>query len=142
MAEPFSPAERRYAGFWIRAGALLIDSVVVLVGFGAVALVVGAIAGRDVGIGVWYLLGIVGQWLYFALMESSERQATLGKSALGLAVTDADGRRVGFGRATGRYFAKILSGLPIGIGYLLAAFTARKQALHDMVAQTLVMRRG
>ena len=73
-------------------------------------------------------------------MESSAKQATVGKMALGIIVTDLDGRRIGFGRATGRYFAKILSALTLGIGFLMAGFTERKQALHDMVASCLVVK--
>jgi uncharacterized RDD family membrane protein YckC len=81
-------------------------------------------------------------WLYFAAMESSERQATIGKSVLSLRVTDYEGRRISFGRATGRFFAKIVSGMvPLLIGYIMAAFTEKKQALHDMIAGTLVLRK-
>ena len=79
------------------------------------------------------------QWLYFALMESSKNQATLGKMALGLRVTDLNGNRISFGKATGRYFGKILSSMTLLIGYIMAAFTAKKQALHDFVAGTLVL---
>lgn len=79
-------------------------------------------------------------WLYGALCESSEWQATPGKKALGLKVTDESGQRIDFTRATLRFFCQILSGLLMGIGYLMAAFTARKQALHDMLARTLVVR--
>jgi uncharacterized RDD family membrane protein YckC len=82
------------------------------------------------------------QWLYFALMESSAHQATLGKMALGIIVTDMQGQRLTFGRATGRFFAKILSGCMIYIGFIMAAFTERKQALHDMIASTLVVRKS
>jgi uncharacterized RDD family membrane protein YckC len=85
---------------------------------------------------------IVASWLYFALMESSARQATVGKIALGLYVTDLQGRRLSFGRATGRFFAKIITGLvPLFIGYIMAGFTARKQALHDMIAGCLVLKK-
>jgi uncharacterized RDD family membrane protein YckC len=79
--------------------------------------------------------------LYYSVMESSPWQATLGKRALGLQVTDLQGRRISFGRATGRYFAKIVSGLTLSIGYLMAGFTRRKQALHDIIAECLVVRR-
>ena len=82
---------------------------------------------------------IILQWLYYALMESSRKQATLGKMALGLKVTDMYGNRITFGRATGRYFGKILSGLILNIGYIMAAFTEKKQALHDMLANCLVI---
>lgn len=81
-------------------------------------------------------------WLYFALMESSGRQATLGKMALGIVVTDLNGDKIGFGRATGRYFAKILSGLILFIGFIMVAFTQKKQGLHDMIAGTLVVKRA
>ena len=81
---------------------------------------------------------VVVNWLYFALMESSSKGATLGKMAIGIRVTDLQGRRISFGRATGRYFAKLFSSMIFGIGYLMAAFTQQKQALHDMVAGCLV----
>jgi uncharacterized RDD family membrane protein YckC len=74
-------------------------------------------------------------------MESSARQATLGKMALSLRVTDTNGARLTFGHATGRHFAKIVTGfIPLGIGWMMAGFTAKKQALHDMIAGTLVYR--
>jgi uncharacterized RDD family membrane protein YckC len=92
------------------------------------------------GWGMAMVLGWLLSWFYFAFMESSSRQATLGKMAIGVRVTDLDGRPVSFARATGRYFAKILSNLTLGIGHLMVAFTERKQGLHDMVAGTLVVR--
>ena len=76
---------------------------------------------------------------YFALLESSRPQATLGKLLFGIKVTDLSGRRISFSRATGRFFGKILSGQLLLIGYFLAAFTQRKQALHDLLAGTLVV---
>jgi uncharacterized RDD family membrane protein YckC len=76
-------------------------------------------------------------------MESSSWQATLGKKALDLAVTDLEGQRITFGRATGRHFAKIISGLiPLGIGYIIAGFTEKKQAVHDLIASCLVVRKA
>jgi uncharacterized RDD family membrane protein YckC len=81
----------------------------------------------------------IGGWLYFGLMESSAKQGTLGKMAVGIKVTDLQGNRISFGRATGRYFSKILSGLILYIGYMMAGFTEKKQALHDMIAGTLVV---
>lgn len=84
-------------------------------------------------------VSIVLQWLYYALMESSSKQATLGKMALGLKVTDMSGNRISFARATGRYFGKFISGIILNIGYIMAAFTERKQALHDMMANCLVI---
>ena len=72
-------------------------------------------------------------------MEASSKKATLGKMALGLIVTDVNGVRLSFGRASGRYFGKILSGLILNIGFIMAAFTEKKQALHDILAGTLVL---
>jgi len=74
-------------------------------------------------------------------LESSARQATLGKMAVGIVVTDERGARISFGRATGRFFAKFLSMLILYVGYLMAAFTEKKQGLHDVLAGTLVVRR-
>jgi len=79
------------------------------------------------------------QWLYHALMESSSKQGTVGKIVLNLKVVDLVGNRISFGRATGRFFGKILSGLIFNIGYIMAAFTEKKQALHDMLAGCLVI---
>jgi len=85
---------------------------------------------------------LLGGWLYYAYFESSSWQATPGKKILNLFVTDLNGRPVSFGRASGRFFAKLITGLiPLGIGYALAGFTEKKQALHDMIASCLVMRR-
>ena len=87
-------------------------------------------------------LTIVAAWLYFALMESSAHQGTLGKIVLGLFVTDLQGRRVSFARATGRFFSKIITGLiPFFIGYIMAGFTEKRQALHDMIAGCLVLKK-
>lgn len=90
---------------------------------------------------IMVILSIIIQWLYFALMEASSHQATLGKMAIGLYVTDLEGNRISFGKATGRYFGKIISGLILNIGYILAGVTEKKQALHDMMAGCLVLRK-
>lgn len=136
-----------YAGFWVRFVASFIDQIVVgiagaLVGVIAGILMVGA--GTDPeSVGAQVLLQLVGVLInlaYFAGMESSDAQATLGKMAMGLKVTDVYGRRISFGRAVGRTLGKILSGLLLGIGYLMVAFDDRKQGLHDKLASTLVMR--
>ena len=79
-------------------------------------------------------------WIYYAALESSSWHATLGKKILGLKVTDLTGNRITFARASGRFFGKILSGMILGIGFLMAGFTARKQALHDILAGCLVLR--
>ena len=152
-----------YAGFWLRFLALLIDNAVMGLGFILILIPVIFLTGlrgflgefhpnedmNDVGIfmliGFFFLVAtasLVVTWLYHALMESSEWQATVGKKVLGLVVTDMAGRRVSFGRSTGRHFGKMLTNLvPAFIGYLMAGFTEKKQALHDMMAGCLVLRR-
>jgi uncharacterized RDD family membrane protein YckC len=155
---PLRPAVR-YAGFWRRFVAYIIDQLILgvvafmvfvpalaLLGLGvgagmmeeeegAMGLVIAAIAAYFTAI----LVLIVTEWLYYALMESSVKQATLGKLAIGIIVTDLQGSRITFGRATGRYFGKILSSLILSIGYIMAGFTEKKQALHDMIAGCLVV---
>ena len=86
-------------------------------------------------------LVLVGWWLYFALMESSNWQGTLGKRVLGLAVTDLEGAPVRFERATIRFFAKIVSVLTLGVGFVMAGSTPKKQALHDKLADCLVIKK-
>ncbi len=128
----------QYAGFWLRFVAYIVDGALLwIIGFG-IGMVLGTILGPE-SPGLT-LVGVVLGWLYFALQESSERGATIGKSVLGLRVTDSSGQRISFGRATGRNFAKILSALILMIGFIMAAFTQRKQALHDSMADTLVIR--
>ena len=139
----------KYAGFWVRFCAAFIDGIVVNIIGMIVGFIIGFIVGMTLGSteavqGLAGLLGaIVGiiiSWLYFALMESSPKQATLGKQALGIKVTNLDGRSISFGQATGRYLAKFISTLILLIGYVMAAFTKKKQALHDIIASTLVVK--
>jgi uncharacterized RDD family membrane protein YckC len=134
------------AGFWRRCAAYVIDYFITFLASYVVGLVAGfglasgqGVAGMMAAPTVGGLLGLVIAWLYFALQECSAQQATLGKRALGIKVTDTNGLRIGFGRASGRFFGKILSGLIFAIGFMLAGWTARKQALHDMLAGTLVV---
>lgn len=86
-------------------------------------------------------ISIAVNWLYYALFESSERQATPGKMALGIKVTNLQGNRISFLNATGRYFGKIISGLLFGFGYIMILFTEKKQGLHDLMAGTLVVKK-
>jgi len=139
-----------YAGFIRRWAALFLDSLIVAIPLVILAVVVaiplGLLrAGGDEGAtfaqGIYYLLYLIAAPLYYAGMESSVHQATLGKRALGIKVTDNDGRRLSFGHALGRWFAAALSYLTLYIGFLMAAFTERKRALHDIVAGTLVVDR-
>jgi len=149
-----------YAGFWRRFIAWCIDAILIgMVSFIVVIPILGLV-GIGIGISaatdepeaaVGFILAAIGAyifsifvleiagWLYFAIMESSEKMGTLGKLAMGIIVTDTDGKRISFGRATGRYFAKILSGMIFAIGYIMAGFTQRKQALHDILASCLVV---
>jgi uncharacterized RDD family membrane protein YckC len=152
-----------YAGFWLRVLAYVIDNAVIGVGIIVVLIPLifltglGAFLSRihpaedmnDFGffliIGLIFLaatVSLIVTWLYHALMESSGWQATVGKRVLGLVVTDMAGQRVSFGRSTGRHFGKIVTNMvPALIGYIMAGFTERKQALHDMMAGCLVLRR-
>jgi uncharacterized RDD family membrane protein YckC len=130
-----------YAGFWRRFAAYLIDNILIGIVIGIVIAILGAIAD-DAGIVIGYLVAIVGTFVYFAWFESSDRQATVGKIALGIQVTDVQGNRVSFGKALGRNVAKILSALILYIGFIMAAFTEKKQGLHDMIAGTLVVKKG
>jgi uncharacterized RDD family membrane protein YckC len=151
-----------YGTFWARLVAYVIDSLIIglpsmialfaalffLGGFGVMLHrthpdpdAVRAMMATLVPI---FLLGMLAlmaiHWLYFAGMESSARQGTIGKSVMSLRVSDLEGKRISFGHATGRFFAKIVSGMiPFLIGYLMAAFTEKKQALHDLIAGTLVL---
>lgn len=134
----------KYATFLSRFLASLIDSIIVyILSFLAGAIVgffFGLATGGSDGAGtLGFIVGTVIGWLYYAVLESSEKQATLGKQALGIVVTDLNGGPISFGKATGRYFAKYLSAIILLIGYIMAAFTEKKQALHDMIAGTLVM---
>lgn len=174
----------RYAGFWIRFVASLIDGLIV----GAVYWIINMlvlvpiisekieimsndqqlinqlnnipqtgteqdafnILGIVMNNGGGYILAVflvivliesVMRWLYYSIMESSPIQATVGKLALGIKVTDMDGNKISFLRATGRYFGKIVSRIILGIGYFMAGFTEKKQALHDMMAGCLVIKK-
>ena len=142
-----------YAGFWLRFVAFLIDTVLLTVVGGLIGAVFGGVVGGSMGAtgssveditaavtGPAYLIGFLINVIYYVTMESSSRQATLGKSALGLVVTNAEGNRISAGQALGRYFGKYVSALILGIGFIMIAFTERKQGLHDLLAGTLVVK--
>jgi uncharacterized RDD family membrane protein YckC len=130
---PIGAAAETYAGFWVRVCAWLIDWIVVSVGTGIVLTL-------TFGGGIPFVF--LGQWLYEAFMQSSSWQATLGKRAFNMVVIGMNGERISFARATGRYFAKWISALLLGFGFVMVAFTPRKQGLHDMIAETLVVNRA
>ncbi len=135
---PALPDQPRYAGFWIRLLAYIIDAFVL----GAMTFPLLRVLGM-MGIGEHSgnVMSIAISWMYFAVFESSAWMASPGKKVLGLIVTDEQGGQLSVGRATRRYFAKILSALLLGIGFIMIAFTARKQGLHDKMFHTLVLRR-
>jgi uncharacterized RDD family membrane protein YckC len=91
------------------------------------------------GFGLIMLISILLSWAYFALMESSAWQGTLGKKMMGIQVTDLYGARISLGRATIRLAIKSLLSSWLFIGYIIAFFTQKKQSLHDLVAGTLVL---
>jgi uncharacterized RDD family membrane protein YckC len=161
------PPHLVYAGFWRRFAAHLLDNLIVSVPFVAIWFV---IVISVVGFGVFtqfsqqngsepaaapsvafvitviiaYFSLILGRflavWLYHAVLESGQHQSTWGKRVLGLKVTSYTGQRISFGHASGRYFSTLVTNMTMGIGYLMVAFTDRKQALHDMIAGTLVVK--
>jgi uncharacterized RDD family membrane protein YckC len=126
-----------YGGFWIRFLAYLVDSLIVTVGFVGIMLLLGAMGLELAGAEIIFLVLSI---LYWALMHSSPRQATIGKALCGLKVGGPNGERLSLPRALGREAAKIISSLTLLIGFIIAAFTRNKQALHDFVASTYVVR--
>ena len=162
VLESENTGQVKYAGFWLRFVAYLIDDIIIgAIGFVISLPFIGTIIFSGIALSeldsceeskFLGIAGIVGTvlllaitiaavgWFYFALMESSKQQATLGKMVLGLKVTDMEGNKISFARATGRYFGKIISNMIFMIGYILAGLTEKKQALHDMIAGCLVIR--
>ena len=152
----------QYAGFWWRVLAHLIDQVVLSFAAGIFVIPMMAIFGLSIysmtesGMDLeespmfWgslvsmyasiFTVSLLINWLYYAIMESSKTQGTLGKLVLRIKVTDYGYQRVSFGRATGRFFGKYISSFILLIGYIMAGFTAKKQALHDMIASCYVIK--
>ena len=155
-----------YAGFWLRFVAVIIDNLIINVlqfflvipllasfGLSFVNFDIGefnSISEDDLIVMIPALISLLSsiallsfliQLLYYALMESSKSQATLGKMALGIIVTDTNGERLDFTKAMIRQLFKLLSGMIMMIGYLMAGFTEKKQALHDIIASTYVVKK-
>jgi uncharacterized RDD family membrane protein YckC len=142
-----------YAGFWIRFVAYFIDGLILSVVIAPIFFlfftpeVELAELANDMDAMIAFYSGLSGLWfisfiltlLYFAGMQSSKYQATLGKMIIGVIVIDEVGNRISMGRGVGRYFAKILSGMIFYIGFIMAGFDSRKQALHDKLASTFVI---
>lgn len=148
-----------YAGFGLRFIALIVDAIILMpvqwvlaLVFGGFFSLAGLAAGSDAGaaagalaamagaMAVYILLMFTVHFFYSTLLESSKMQATLGKKVVGIKVTDLNGNRISVGRAAGRTLGKFLSSMILCVGYLMAAFTERKQALHDLLAGTLVVK--
>ena len=139
---------KSYGGFWKRVIAYLIDGLIIAVPitmiFGTVipdVMLADNVQAKPLAVSVPQLVMILASWIYFAGLESSEWQATVGKKILGMKVTDTAGERINFVKATVRYVAKILSSFILMIGFIMVAFTAKKQGLHDFIAGTLVENR-
>jgi len=134
----------RPAGFWRRLAAALLDYMAInVIGF-VVGFWFGAaytsITGSRPEADVWgVVIGVVCALGYFTAMEGSRAQATLGKLVLGVMVTTMDGGRLPLPQAAGRQLAKLLSALTLGGGFLMAGFTRRKRALHDLMAESQVV---
>ena len=133
-----------YASPWKRLGAGIIDIVISFPVGLILGLVLAPVLARNAidqqhlesqlnGIG--YLAG----WIYFATMESSNLQATLGKMAFGLKVADIEGNRIGFWKASGRHWGKLISALLLLIGFVMIFFTQKNQGLHDQMAGCIVL---
>ncbi|GLQ92952.1 RDD family protein [Dyella acidisoli] len=166
---PFTPpnvatADVEYAGFWIRVTAYFIDCVVMYIPCTLLGMLFGTQAKQEAllqqtqnmspddpatlhalthfyaGMGGYLLAATLAWWIYSALCESSAWQATVGKLAVGIRVTDLQGKRINLARAVGRYGAQLISAFLFCIGYLMVAFTRRKQGLHDLIASTLVLK--
>jgi uncharacterized RDD family membrane protein YckC len=154
-----------YAGFWLRFVAAIIDILLILIPYGSLAVLIFASAIPMIrGLGatpnpfllitlfasrllLLAALSLLGSWLYWSLLESSSWQATIGKKALGLYVTDLTGARLSFGKASGRFFAgrgisyvPSIGGLYFLVDCIMVGFTEKKQALHDIIAGCLVQR--
>jgi uncharacterized RDD family membrane protein YckC len=131
------------AGFGSRVIAIIIDNLILFpINFvAAIAVAVVTNTSEDsIGI-VWFFSGFVISFLYFSVMESSPKMATLGKMALGLVVVDYKGRRLSIDKAASRFVGRFISALTLGIGFLMPLWTKKKQCLHDIIASTLVIHR-
>lgn len=136
------------AGFWNRAVAIFIDAIILTIIMFVIMFTIGFFIGGMLSdpetvakiSNVGMLINVVIVWLYFAIQESGEDQATVGKRIMGIYVIDKTGNRISFAQATIRYFSKYLSSI-LMIGFIMAAFTKNKQGLHDLIADTLVVNR-
>ncbi|WP_421875030.1 RDD family protein [Marinoscillum sp.] len=157
-------SEKKYAGFWLRFVAYIVDKIlistvqwiVILPVLGALGISMASMENMEymseedaIGMVIGMVSTMIGsilvayviELIYFSLMEASKYQASIGKMALGLKVTDTDGKPLDFGKALLRNLGKIVSQMIIYIGYIMAGLTEKKQALHDMIAGALVVKK-
>ncbi|PZS54035.1 RDD family protein [Stenotrophomonas maltophilia] len=153
-AQPVVGGEVVYAGFWKRVAAYMIDYFVLVIPGSIIGAILGAILGASMGaVGsgesaieivaqlASALINLCIGMAYYTWFHASKGGATLGKMAVGIKVVRGNGECLTKARAFGRYWAMLLSSFTLGIGFLMAAFTQRKQGLHDMICDTLVVDR-
>ncbi len=135
-----------YASFGTRLAAFALDYFIVIAVLVPFAIPIALISyvghlSEETDLIISYTIGVIVPWLYWAAFESSKRQATLGKRVVGILVTDVNGNRLTFLRATARHFSKIVSASTLLAGFVMAAFTQRRQALHDLISGCLVLKK-
>ncbi|MEI4768807.1 RDD family protein [Psychrobacillus sp. FJAT-51614] len=128
-------SELSYAGFWQRTGATIID-LVLWIAFSLTIVLLMPIDEELITFTGFFI-----SWMYYALLDSSSWQGTIGKKVMGISVSDLDGERISFLRATFRYFFHIFSALILYIGFLMVIFTQKKQALHDMMTSCVIVKK-
>ncbi|MEI7990103.1 MAG: RDD family protein [Chloroflexota bacterium] len=133
-----------YGGFWIRFAAYIVDMVLLYFGSRVFSKAFSELASTSPDPTLYYIFDLITAaiiaWIYFAGCDSSAYQGTIGKQLLGLKIIGRNGNRISFGRATARHFSQILSGLLLFFGYLMIGWTKKKRGLHDMIADTYVIK--
>jgi len=147
---PDSAPQIRYAGFWLRVFAGMIDGIVISFLLSAIVVSIASLASQLPELGYNYLRPVLSAWIiflgltfslfYFSFLLSSSWQATVGMRVFSLKITDYDYKRISFGIAFIRELSTILSAAIFNIGYFMIAFTKKKQGLHDLIANTYVIR--
>ena len=140
MPQPPNPRAAEYAGFWMRVAATLLD--LIILNFAMALFLGGATFDYTAFHAEFRGPGLIAGWLYFALMESSHRQATLGKIIVGIYVCNEQQGKISFQQATIRHFSKYLSVIIFFVGFFMILGDVRRQALHDRIAQTFVLKKS
>ena len=132
------PQKKRYIGFWVRFGAGVADTILlIIIGFVVGFILQIILYDTNFGPSSDYIIGIIISWSYFCLMHSSKHQATVGMKMCKIKICDQNFKKITLGRATLRYFSAPLSGLILFIGFFMIGFTKKKQGLHDIFTKTL-----